>query len=176
MATLTISSGVHVGTRDDASDFIDWFAATTTTRFSTFTLSSAGATKTGPQAITGHADLSGAPIEFQIERRARDVLTDSLAAVVIEDLVGGRPRTTLSGFKDAMARSGELVKVAWSERRNDGGAAESFEVWGVLVVANATVRGLNESLSLVLWPCDALGWVGTTNWFLTPDKYTELSA
>jgi hypothetical protein len=152
---------------------MEWFDSTPTTRFSSFTLSSANTVKTGPQAITGHASLKGNPIEFQVDRRARDVVTDSLAAVVVEDLENGRPRTTLSGFRDAAARSGELVNVAWSERRNDGGTAESFSVCGVLVIADASVRGLTESLRLVLWPCDALAWMGTTNWFLCPGAYVE---
>ena len=176
--SITISSGVHVGTRDDNAAFVDWFAASPTTRFTTVTLQGvarwAGG-RTGGSIITGHAGLGGQPVTFEFERLTRDVLTDSLAAVVTEDLINGRPRTTLSGFKDAMARGGELVKVAWTERRNDGSTPESFEVWGVLVVADATVRGTRESLRVVLWPCDALGWVGTTNWFLTPDKYAELT-
>jgi hypothetical protein len=176
MATLTISSGVHVGTRDDTTDWDTWFAEATTTQFSTFTLSSANTVRTGPQGITGHASLVGGPIIFQIDRRARDVLTDSLASVAVEDLLNGRPRTTLSGFRDAVARSGYLAKFAWTERRNDGGTAESFEVWGVGVVTDASVRGLTESLQLTVWPCDLLWWTGTANCFLTPDAYADLVA
>jgi len=176
MATLTISSGVHVGTRDDSTAWTTWFAATTTTQFSTFTLSSTNAVKTGPQTISGHADLKGNPITFNIERRARDVVTDSLAAVQVEDLLNARPRTTLSGFRDAVARSGYLANFAWTERRNDGGTAESFSVWGVVQVTDASVRGLSESLQLTVWPCDLLWWAGTTSCFLTPAAYADLVA
>ena len=178
MATVTISSGVHVGTRYDNAAFIDWFAASPTTQFSSFSFTSAGSVpsaRTGPQQISGHASLTDLPIEFSVERRARDVLTDSLAAVAVKDLLNGRPRTTLSGFKDAMARSGYLVKVGWSERDNVSGSTNAYEVWGVLQVPDATVRGARESLRLVLWPCDALGWIGTTSWFLTPTEYAALS-
>jgi len=174
MATLTISSGVHVGVRDDATEWTTWFASGTTEQFGSFTLSSASTTvglRTGPQAVSGHASLRGAPVIFQVDRRARDVVTDALSAVAVEDLLNGRPRTTLSGFRDAVARSGFLANVAWSERRNDGGAAESFSVWGVVQVTDASVRGLTESLQLTVWPCDLLWWSGTTSCFLTPDAY-----
>jgi hypothetical protein len=177
MATLTISSGVHVGTRDDSTDWTTWFEASPTTQFETFTLASTSATvsrRTGPQAITGHADLVGGPVIFQVDRRARDVITDSLAAVAVEDLLNGRPRTTLSGFRDAVARSGYLANVAWSERRNDGGTAESFSVWGVIQVTDASVRGLTESLQLTVWPCDLLWWTGTTSCYLSPAAYADL--
>ena len=177
MATLTISSGVHVGTRDDSMDWTAWFAASTTTQFATFTLASTSATvsrRTGPQAITGHAGLVGGPVIFQVDRRARDVLTDALAAVAVEDLLNGRPRTTLSGFRDAVARSGYLANVAWTERRNDGGTAESFSVWGVIQVTDASVRGLTESLQLTVWPCCMLFHAGTNNVFMCPDAYDDL--
>jgi len=177
MATLTISSGVHVGVRDDSAEWTTWFAASTTTQFATFTLSSASGTvslRTGPQAITGHAGLVGGPVIFQVDRRARDVITDSLSSVAVEDLLNGRPRTTLSGFRDAVARSGFLAKFAWTERRNDGGTAESFEVWGVGVVTDASVRGLTESLQLTVWPCDLLWWTGTNACFLSPTAYALL--
>ena len=179
MAIVTFSSGVHVGVRDDATEWDTWFAAATTSQFATFSLTSAGAiarSRTGPQAITGHAGLVGGPVVFQVDRRARDVITDSLAAVAVEDLLNGRPRTTLSGFRDAVARSGFLAKVAWTERRNSGGTAESFEVWGVVQVTDASVRGLSESLQVTVWPCDLLWWAGTTSCFLSPTAYAALSA
>jgi hypothetical protein len=174
MAVLTFSSGVHVGTRDDTTEWETWFAASPTTQFASFSLTSAGAVvraRTGPQAITGHADLVGGPVIFQVDRRARDVLTDALAVVAVEDLLNGRPRTNLSGFRDAVARSGFLAKVAWTERRNSGGAAESFSVWGVVQITDASVRGVTESLQVTVWPCDLLWWAGTTTCFLTPDAY-----
>ena len=170
MATLTFTSGVHVGTRDDSLPWEDWFASSTTAQFSTFTLSSASTVRTGPQGVSGHASLRGAPVIFQVDRRARDVLTASLAAVQVEDLLNGRPRTTLSGFRDAVARSGYLCNVAWSERKNSGGT-ESFSVWGVVQVTDASVRGLTESLQLTVWPCDLLWWTGTDSCFLTPTAY-----
>jgi hypothetical protein len=113
----------------------------------------------------------GAPVAFQVDRRARDVLTDALAAVAVEDLLNGRPRTNLSGFRDAVARSGFLCKVAWSERKNAGGTPESFSVWGVVQVTDASVRGVTESLQVTVWPCDLLWWSGTNTCFLTPDAY-----
>lgn len=156
-----------------------WFSASTTTQFTTFTLSSVSVdrgARTGPQGITGHADLSDYPIEFSVDRRARDVLTDSLAAVVAKDMLNGRPFRTLSGWRDAVARSGYLANVAWSERRNDGGAAEEFSVWGVLQVPDASVRGLRESLRILVWPCDALFLTGTDTVSVTPPAYALLPA
>ena len=177
MSIVTISSGVHVGQRPegDPGDFIDWFDAAPTTQFSTFSLTSAAAVKTGPQRISGHALLKGEPIEFGVDRRARDVLTTSLANVAAEALLGGRPRTTLSGFRDAAIRSGFLANVAWSERNNAGGSATPFNVWGVITVPDATVQGTSERLSFTVWPCDAVFWIGTRNWFLTPTAYASLS-
>ena len=177
MSTVTISSGVHVGQRPegDPGDFIDWFAATTTAQFSTFTFSASTAPKTSAQRISGHASLTGAPIEFGVDRRARNIITDHLASIAAQELLGGRPRATLSGFRDAAIRSGFLVNAAWSERDNSGGSARAFNVWGVIVVNDATVSGLNERLSVTLWPCDAAFWIGTRNWFLTPTAYASLS-
>jgi len=176
MAEVTFSSGVHVGVRDDSTEWETWFAEATTTQFATFKLSSAETVRTGPQGITGHAGLRGGPVIFQVDRRARDTLSASLVGIAAEDLLNGRPRTTLSGFRDAVARSGFLAKVAWAERKNAGGTPESFEVWGVVQVTDASVRGLTESLQLTVWPCDLLWWAGTTSCFLSPTAYAELVA
>ena len=174
--TLTISSGVHVGTRNDAASFITWFAASPTTQFSQFTVTAVPKRvggQTGGQIIVGHAGLKGQPIAFEFNRLTRDVLTDSLAAVQVEDLLG--VRTGLSGWKDAVARSGFLANVAWNERDNSTGGLTAFSVWGVLQVVDASVRGSAESMRVVLFPCDALSWIGTGSWFLTPTKYASLS-
>jgi hypothetical protein len=176
VSTLTISSGVHYGTRNDAVSFITWFAAIPTAQFAPFTVTSASrpGVGVGGQAVLGHAGLRGQPIAFEFNRRTRDVLTDSLAAVQVEDLLG--VRTGLSGWKDAVARSGYLVNVVWNERDNSAGGLTAFNVWGVLRVEDASVRGFTESMRVILYPCDALTWTGTGNWFLTPTKYAELSA
>jgi hypothetical protein len=174
MAEVTFSSGVHVGIRNDNASYTEWFAEDPVNQFEEFKLSSAEAVRTGPQGITGHAGLVGGPVVFQVDRRARDVLTDSLAAVAVEDLLNGRPRATLSGFRDAVARSGYLAKVAWTERRNDLSYPESFEVWGVVQVTDASVRGTRESLQVTVWPCDLLWWTGTNFCFLSSDEYDRL--
>jgi hypothetical protein len=177
VSTLTISSGVHVGTRNDATAFITWFAASPTTQFSPFTITSAARSGVGVggQAVLGHAGITDRPVVFEFQRRTRDVLNDSLAAVVAKDLLNGQPKTTLSGWRDAIARSGFLVNVAWSERRNAGGST-AFSVWGVLVVEDASVRGFTESMRLVLHPCDALCWLGTGKWFMSPLAYAAQTA
>lgn len=179
MATLTISSGVHVGARGAGAINQAWFADSPTTQFTTFSLTSASTNislRTGPQGISGHGSLTDLPIAFEFERRTRDVLTDSLAAVAVKDLLNGGPRTTLSGARDAVARSGYLASFAWSERRNDGGAAESFTVWGVCRVTTADVRGLRESMTLLIYPCDYLWWTGTETVYTTPTAYAALDA
>ena len=174
MSTVTISSGVHLGTRDDSEDFIDWFDASPTSQFSTFSFSATATVKSSAQRISGHAGLRGAPIEFGVERRARDVVSAHLVNVAAEGLLNGRPRTTLSGFRDAVMRSGFLCKVAWSERNNAGGANQAFEVWGVIVVNDATVQGLNERLSFTVWPCCAVAYTGLGSWVLNPECFAEL--
>lgn len=171
MATLTISSGVYVGTRGSGNLTSSWFAGSTTSQFTTFSLTSSNSDvslREGPQGIVGHADLYDDPVVFEFSRRTRDTITDSLAGVAVKGLLNGGPRTTLSGFRDAVAQAGYLAKFAWSERRNDGGAAEAFEVWGVCGVQAPTVRGLNESMQLLVFPCDVLWWAGTNSVFIRP--------
>ena len=178
MATVTFSSGVHAGTRDASTDMGQaWFNGFTTAQFPTFSLTSVSVdvkSRTGPQAVSGHANLWDAPIEFTVERSARDVVTDFLAFVAVKGLLNGRPFTTLSGWRDAVAQAGYLANVSWTERRNDGGAAESFSVWGVVLVTNATVRGARETLQILVWPCCALFMTGTNTVFVTPDCYDDL--
>ena len=180
--TLTISSGVHVGQRPegDPGDFIDWFDAAPTTQFSQFSITAVprrpgGAT--GGQGIRGHAGLRGEPIAFEFERLTRDVLRTNLAEINAEALLGGAPRATLSGFRDAAIRSGYLAEFTWRERNNATGAlTDEFSVWGVCVVQDSTVRGLEEFMRVLVFPCDAAFWIGTRNWFLTPDAYASLGS
>ena len=179
MATLTISSGVHVGARGTSSINQAWFAASPTTQFTTFGLTSTSADvrlRQGPQSITGHADLVDEPIAFEFSRRTRDTLTSSLAAVAVKDLLNGGPRTTLTGARDAVARSGFLAKFAWSERTNAGGVNTDFSVWGIAKVAQPSVRGLSETMTLLVYPCALFWWTGTESAFVTPDAYAALSA
>ena len=177
MATLEISSGVHVGARGTSSINQGWFAASATTQFTTFSLTSTSSDvslRQGPQSITGHADLVDEPIAFEFSRRTRDTLTTSLAAVAVKDLLNGGPRTTLTGARDAVARSGFLAKFAWAERTNAGGANTSFSVWGVAKVAQPSVRGLSESMTLLVYPCSLLWWTGTESAYVDPTTYAAL--
>jgi hypothetical protein len=92
----------------------------------------------------------------------------------VKGMLNGRPFTTLSGWRDAGVRAGVLAKFAWTERRNTGAGDGSFEVWGVAQVTDATVAGTRESLRILVWPCHALFFIGTTNWWVTPDGYALL--
>lgn len=172
MGTITISSNVHVGTRVRGERMNQgWFAATPSELFTSFSFTGS----TAAQGISGHGSLADAPVEFSIQRRARDVLTDSLASVAAQGMLNGRPFKGLSGWRDALVQSGQLVRVQWSERDNATQAATSaFDVYGVITVTEASVRGLNESLSFVLWPCSALAFVGTNSWLVTPAGYALL--
>jgi hypothetical protein len=177
MSVVTFSSGVHAGTRGAGSMSAGWFGSAPSTQFATFSLTSASAPRTGPQSLSGHANLKDAPIEFQVERNARDTLTDKLSLIAVQEMLNGRPRATLSGWRDAGVRSGALAKVVWSERVNASGTASSpFEVWGVVQVVDASVRGTRETLRFLVWPCDALFFIGTTNWWVTPSAYALLEA
>lgn len=175
---VTFSSGVHVGQRDDGLPWEDWFNAVPTTQFSSFTLVGTPrgpGGKVGGTRLSGHAGLRDRPVVFEFQRLTRDVLTDSLAALHAEGLKNGRPSTTLSGFRDAVARSGFLCNVSWTERRNSGGA-QAFSVWGVVLVEEATVTGVTELLQVTLWPCDLLNWGGTGTFFLSPPAFDALIA
>ena len=178
MATLEISSGVHVGARGTSSINQAWFSGSPTTQFTTFSLTSTSSDvrlRQGPQSITGHADLVDEPIAFEFSRRTRDTLTTSLAAVAAKDLLNGGPRTTLTGARDAVARSGFLAKFAWSERVNAGGTND-FSVWGIARVAQPSVRGLSETMTLLVYPVCLLWLAGTESVFAAPDCYAALSA
>ena len=174
MGVITISSNVHVGTRVRGVQMHQgWFAASPASLFTSFSFTGS----TAAQGVSGHADLTDSPVEFSIQRRVRDVLTASLADVAAQGLLNGRPFKTLSGWRDAGAQAGQLVRVQWSERDNATQTAISaFDVYGVLTVTEASVRGINENLSFVLWPCDALFYVGTNSWFVTPAGYALLPA
>ena len=172
--TVTFSSLVHVGARDDSLPPSEWFASDPVAQFEQFSLSTDSVARTGAQTIVGHADLSDRPVQFTVQRRARDTLSSHLAVIAAKDLLNGAPRTTFSGFRDAVARSGYLATVAWSERWNATASRASYSVTGVVLVTNAAVTGLQEQLQVLVWPCDALGWIGTTAWFCTPSALALL--
>ena len=175
MGIITVSSGVHVGATTGTGPMVSaWFSDTPTAQFAPFTL--AGVVRAGgpagAQAVLGHADLGG-PIAFEFERFTRDVLTTSLASVAVQELTNGRPKVSLGGWRDAVARSGRLVNLAWSERRNAGGTT-AFNVWGVLEVVDASARAFSESMRVVLHPCDLLSIRNSGSWFASPSAYAEL--
>ena len=179
MASLTITSGVHVGSRGTGSIHQGWFAGSPSTQFTTFALTSANADvklRQGPQVIIGHADLDDEPIAFEFSRRTRDALTSDLADVAVKSLLNGQPQRTLSGSLQAVARAGYLANFAWSERTNAGGANTSFSVWGVARVVQPTVRGLTETMTLLVYPCSLLWWTGTETVFVDPTTYAALPA
>jgi len=171
MATLTISSGVYVGTRQAGPLTSSWFAGSPTTQFTTFSLTSTGVgvkLRQGPQGIVGHANLYDEPVVFEFNRLTRDKLSSDLASVAVKNMLNGAPRTTLSGFRDVVAGAGRLAKFSWTERKNAGGAGTSFDVWGVCKVVQPSVRGLSETLQLLVYPCDLLWWTGTDSVFIRP--------
>jgi len=172
MGTIAISSNVHVGTRVRGERMNQgWFAASPSALFTSFSFTGA----TAAQGISGHGDLPNSPVEFSIERRARDVLTDSLAVVAAQGLLNGRPFKGLSAWRDAGVQAGQLVRVQWSERNNaTPGSPKAFDKYGVITVNEASVQGQRESLRFVLWPCSALFYVGTLSWLVTPAGYALL--
>ncbi len=177
MATLTISSGIYIGAWQPNEGINQgWFDPSPLTQFTQFSLTSANSgIKQGPQAIVGHADLFDEPVAFEFERRTRDTLTSALAAVAVKNLMNGRTRTTLSGFRDAAVVAGYLARFQWHERRNaQGDAGQAFDIWGICQVVQPSVRGAQERMTLLVRPCDALWWVGTGTVMVTPAAYAAL--
>lgn len=180
MGTVTITSGVHVGQRGVGSINQAWFASTPTTQFSAITLSSVGGAAQvtqGPQRILGHPGIEDEPVAFEFTRRTRDVLTDQLAAVVVKDLLNGGSRATSSGFRDAVARAGFLARFDWCEPRGSSPSSpRQLSLWGVARVSQASVRGLEQNLTLLVYPCSLLWWSRTESVFVTPTAYAALPA
>lgn len=168
MSIVTFASGVHVGARDDAQPFIDWFATTPTTQFSTFSLALASA-----QVLTAVEGRAGDREQLLLRFQGRGMATgyDSLKAISARGPLGDRPLVGLSGFLDWMAREAYLTQITL---RLVGDISRTE--WGVLSnVRNSVGPGSAWSVQAVFNPCDALGWVGTTNWFLTPTVYADLA-
>ena len=169
MSLVTIRSGVHVGDRDDTAEFVTWFGATPVVRFSPITLE-----------LADHKSLIGIegrlgdrqPVTLQFRGAGMAAGYDQLQALSCKRLLGGQPKTTLSGFRDAGTGKdeGELVQL---EMRLYQDAAVRNE-WGVLTQVRNTVRAGSWEVTGIFHPCDALFWIGTTNWFLSPPAYTAL--
>lgn len=170
MSSVTFSSGVHVGTRNDAAAFITWFAASPTTEFSPVTLALSGVqVLTSAEGRVGDSE----PVLLRFEGSGLTSAYDALKAIDSRDVVGGAPRTTLGGFKDAVARSGRLMQISL---RLYGDSAARTE-WGILSGVRNSVAGGERgwSVSAVWQPCDALGLIAGA-WYLSPTAYAELSA
>ena len=171
MSTVTFSSGVHVGTRDDSTAFISWFAASPTTQFSTVTLALSDV-----QVLTSVEGRAGdrEAVALRFAGGGLPAAYNALKAIDARSVLGGEPRTTLSDFRDAVARSGYLTLMTLRLYGDDAARTE----WGIVTNVRNTVSGGERGwgVSAVFQPCDALSWVGTTNWFLTPAQYALLSA
>lgn len=170
MSSVTFSSGVHVGTRNDLVAFHGWFAPGLTTQFAPITLALSDV-----QVLTSVEGRAGdsEPVLLTFRGGGLPAAYDALKAIDCRDLLNGRPRTTLSGFRDAMARSGYLVQMSLQLE----GDTEARTEWGVLANLRNTVAGGQRgwTVSGVFHPCDALGQIGTTRWYLTPTLYVALA-
>jgi len=169
VSSVTFSSGVHVGTRDDSEAFVDWFADTTTTQFSPVTLALSSVQVL--TSVEGRAG-DGEPVLLRFEGGGMPTAYDALKAIDSRDVVGGAPRTTLGAFRDAVARSGRLVLMSLRLYGDDAARTE----WGILTGVRNTVAGGERgwSVTAVFQPCDALGLIAGA-WYLTPPAYAELN-
>lgn len=136
--------------------------ASTTTRFTTFSLNPANReTMTAIQNRLG----GGKPIQFTFQGSG---LLDRLAE--LEDIaclgvINGAPRGNLgesgAAFFEAVARSGELVKITATlydeTERSDS---------GIITDLNANVQGSfkNHRIDFVFYPCDRLRFVNSSTY------------
>jgi hypothetical protein len=170
MSTVTFTSGVHVGVRDDSIDFIDWFEATPTVQFATVTLALASV-----QVLTNVEGRAGdrEPVLLRFEGGGLPASYNSLKAIDVRELQGD-VKTTLSGWRDAVARSGLMVEMSLRLY----GDSEARTEWGILTQVRNTIAGGERGwgVTAVFIPCDALCWVGTSNWFMSPVAYASQTA
>jgi hypothetical protein len=171
VSSVTISSGVHVGERDDTLPRMEWFDPYPVEQFTAFTLALADV-----QVLTSVEGRPGdrEPLLMRFQGRGMSTSYDLLKAVDVRELLNGEPRTAMSGFKDAMARSGRLVKISMRIWRD---AYERSE-WGVLTQVRNQIGGGEGSwgVSAIFMPCDALGLINTTTWYMSPAAYVAPSA
>jgi hypothetical protein len=161
--TVTISSGVYVGTRGDGPLTSAWFAGTPTTEFTTFTLK-----VTDTQVVAGISGMPSRrkPIMLRLAGSGLSTVEDDLHAIEAYPLLNGQPRRTLSGFLDVVAGKGRLCKLAL---RLLGDSADRTE-WGVIADLNVEVSGGMHgwTATCVFYPCDLLWWTGTDSVFIRP--------
>ena len=172
MSTVTFTSGIHVGQRPEGApgNFIDWFAATTTAQFSTFSLQVSGVqVLTSVQGRVGDRD----PVLLRFGGGGLPSAYNSLSAVAARGVLNGAPRVNISDFRDAAIRSGFLVNISMQLE----GDAEPRPDWGILTNVQNSVAGGQRgwSVEAIFHPCDAAFWIGTRNWFLTPTAYASLA-
>lgn len=169
--TVTFTSGVHVGARGSGAITQAWFAASPTTQFATFTLELSDV-----QALTSVEGRpgDGEPILLTFQGGGLPAAYNSLKAMDARDLLNGGARTTLSGARDAVARSGYLAQISLEL---EGDSAPRTE-WGIVTQARNRVSGgmRGWSLSCVFVPCDFLWWTGTETVFTNPTAYAALTA
>ena len=170
MSTVTFSSGVHAGVRSDSTDFITWFDETPTTQFAPVTLQLSDV-----QVLTSVEGRAGdrEPVLLRFEGGGLPTAYNALKAIDAREVLNGAPKTNLSGFRDAEALSGYLLKMSL-QLFGDSAAREE---WGILTGVRNTIAGgaRGWSVTAVFQPCDALAWRGTTNWFLSPTAYAGQS-
>lgn len=168
---VTISSGVHVGTRVRGERMNQgWFAASPSTLFSPIELDLADVQ--GLESIVNTPEYP-APVSLRFAGSGMRDALPLLRSVEARGLLNGQPFTTLSGWRDAGAQTGQLVNLALFLYK-DATARSGF---GVLSDVQATVEfgQRNWSITARFWPCDALFFVGTNSWLVTPAAYALLA-
>lgn len=143
---VTFSSGVYVN--DDAS---------TTSRFTTFSLDGANAQTL--QAINNRIS-SGRPAGLTFEGRNLLDVADELEAVECRGLVG--PRANMADFKEAVCFEGELLKVGYT--LNDGTALSETGIITELAVRVGPQGKLAQRIDMVFHKVDRLRFLNSTTY------------
>lgn len=167
---VTISSGVHVGTRVRGERMNQgWFGASPSTLFSPIELDLAYVQ--GLESIVNTPEYD-VPVSLRFAGSGMRDALPLLRSVEARGLLNGQPFTGLSGWRDALAQSGQLVKLSLYLLNDE----EPREGFGILtdVQANVEFSQRNWSITARFWPCSALNYVGTLSWFVTPAGYALL--
>jgi len=134
-------------------------------RFTTITLArAAGITNAYPNQVEG-VPGSYAPITFQwAAQHMRQTAIASLLPIAAVFIARG-PTRTIGGKYDAVVNSGaELCLFTWSERDRSAATSESRSISGYFRISHSGMSGMNEQLSVVLYPVDRLRFVGSTDY------------
>jgi hypothetical protein len=98
-------------------------------------------------------------------------LLDALKTFEARRISGGQPRRNLSGYRDAVADPGaQICTVTWQEIDPWTGSSIDYSETGIISIVSVRVARREESISVILYPCDRLRFYGMTTFQELPPE------